>query len=264
MEQYEKEFNESPAHVFTELRDKIHGELVRLTVNIESMDSYKFYEHILKVYTPHNMRENGLNYDNLDERFNAYSEIVKGLDQFRMDGEEEFKEFSSKCNKFFKRQSRQNLNPVYISDRFGSGMGKLHSYLLLIIILPVYYYGVINHLIALALPRIIGKFAVKDDHFASSVKLAVGMLSFPLSYTGNCLILYSLTHRLDWLIYYFISLLFSGIFAKLSQGYVKRFWEKFKFWAVKYRNPVDYIKIKKNFREIRRKLDRGLVKNFMA
>ncbi len=259
--QYETLFNEAPARVFSELRDRIYHELVDLTIDIENAESYKFYENILKVYTPHNMREKGMNYDNLVERYQAYNEIIDGLDKFKSESEEEFREFSSKCNKFFKRQARQNLNPVYISDRFGSGMGKLHSYLALLFILPVYYYGVINHLIALAVPHIIGKFAVKDDHFASSVKLAVGLLSFPLSYAVNGWIFYSFTHRLDWLIYYFISLIFTGIFAKIFQGYVKRFWEKFKFWAVKYKNPVDYIKIKKNFRDIRRKLDKRLIRD---
>ena len=261
LSQYEQAHRETPAKVFSDLKEKIYNELVRLTINIENAESYKFYENILKVYTPHYMRQRELNYDNLPARYEAYNEIISGLDKFNAEEEDEFRQFSSKCNKFFKRQARQNLNPVYISDRFGSGMGKLHSYLALLFILPVYYYGVLNHIIALEVPHIIGKFGVRDDHFRSSVILAVGLLAFPLSYAVNCLVFYHLTHRYDWLLYYFISMLLGGMFSKISQSYVKRFWEKFKFWTVKYKNPVDYIKIKKNFRDIRRRLDKRLLKD---
>jgi 1-acyl-sn-glycerol-3-phosphate acyltransferase len=258
--QFEETHRESPAKVFSELKEKIYNELVRLTVNIENAESYKFYENILKVYTPHYMALREMNYHNLLERYDAYNEIIRGLDKFNSEDEEEFRQFSSKFNKFFKRQARQNLNPVYISDRFGSGMGKLHSYLALLFILPIYYYGVLNHFIALEIPHLVGRFAVKDDHFKSSMRLAIGLITFPLSYAVNCLLFYHLTHRFDWLLYYIISMILSGMFAKVSQGYVKRFWEKFKFWAVKYKNPIDYIKIKKNFREIRRRLDKRLIK----
>ena len=182
------------------------------------------------------------------------------MNNFKSENEEEFREFNAKCNKFFKRQSRQNLNPVFIGGRFGSGMGKLHRYIALIFILPVYYYGIINHFLALAIPFLVCKYFVKDDHFSSSVKLAVGLLSFPFSYIVNGLIFYVITHRVDWLIYYYISLIITGIFAKLNQSYVNTFWEKFKFWSVKYSAPIDYVKIKKNFRDIRRILDKRFVK----
>jgi hypothetical protein len=206
------------------------------------------------------MLEKGDSYENLVERFQAYNQIINGLNVFKTESEEEFRDFSAKCIKFFKRQARQNLNPAYISGRFGSGMGKLHSYLALIIILPIYYYGVINHMLALAIPHFIGKFAVKDDHFSSSVKIAIGLLSFPFAYSVNGFVFYIIFHRFDWLIYYFISMIISGILAKISQSYVKRFWEKFKFWTVKYTSPIDYIKIKKNFRDIRRRLDKRLIR----
>jgi 1-acyl-sn-glycerol-3-phosphate acyltransferase len=254
--QYLKEFNESSAKIYGELKEKIYSELTKLTINIDNLESYKFYENILKVYTPHFMNERGESYENLLDRFNAYKVIIGGLNKFKIESEEEFRDFSAKCNKFFKRQSRQELNPVYISGRFGSGMGRIHSYLALIVILPIYYYGVLNHILALAIPHIIGQYVVKDDHFRSSVKLAVGFISFPFAYILNGFIFFILTHRFDWLLYYFISLVFSGIFAKMSQSYVKRFWEKFKFWTIKYTDPIDYVKIKKNYREIRRKLDK--------
>jgi hypothetical protein len=111
----------------------------------------------------------------------------------------------------------------------------------------------------MAIPHLIGRYAVRDDHFTSSVKIAVGLLSFPLAYAINLSVIYRLTNRIDWLIYYILTLVFSGIFAKMSQSYVKSFWEKFKFWAIKYTSPIDYIKIKKNFRDIRKKLDKRIL-----
>jgi 1-acyl-sn-glycerol-3-phosphate acyltransferase len=257
--QYLEEYKQSSARVIGELKNKIFAELVRLNINIENAESYKFYENIIKIYSPHFMLNIGESYNNLEKRFNAYHNIITRLDKFKNESEEEFREFMIKCNKFFKRQSRQKLNPAYISGRSGSGMGKLHRYIALVIVLPVYYYGVINHAVALAIPYLIGKFLVRDDHFESSVKIAVGLLSFPLAYAINLFIVYVLTNRLDWTIYYFISMIITGIFAKISQSYVKSFWEKLKFWTVKYTDPVDYVKIKKNFREIRKKLDKRVI-----
>jgi len=247
LEEYNELFKENPPKAFSDVSSRIYNELVDLTINIQYTDSYKFYENILKIYTPHFMRRLKMKYRNLVDRFIAYKKIISGLDQWKEQSSKDFKNFETKNNKFFRQQIRSEFDPVCLGNFFDSRLQRFFNYLLLVVFWPIYMYGLLNNLLALALPYFIGTATVKDDHFLSSVKLAIGLLSFPLSYVLQGIVFYHFFPNVWYLLLYYLSIIVTGILAKIYQNWIHKFWEMFKIRLLMMKRKREFVKIKQNY-----------------
>jgi 1-acyl-sn-glycerol-3-phosphate acyltransferase len=259
LEDYNEAYHENQAKAFSDLSNSIYDQLVNLTVNIQHTDSYKFYENVLKIYTPHFMRKIKLSYKNLLNRFKAYKMIIAGLDIWKDSRPKDFKKFETKNNKFFRQQIRATFDPVCLGNFFDSRLQQFVNYLLLILFWPIYMYGLINNLIAITLPHIIGQATVKDDHFLSSVKLAIGLLSFPISYLIQGIIFYRFFPNGWYVTLYILSIIITGILAKIYQNWIHRFWEMFKIRLLMMRQKREFIKIKRNYNDLINTLNENLL-----
>ncbi|MBR9999281.1 MAG: 1-acyl-sn-glycerol-3-phosphate acyltransferase [Cyclobacteriaceae bacterium] len=257
---YKNSYHNNQSKTFSDMAARIYQSLTRLTVNINNADSYKFYENVLKIYTPHFMRKLRMSYKNLIERFNAYKRIITGMDHISNAGRDEFKRFEAANNRFFKQRLKSNFDPVYLGRHFDSRLQKFKNYAGLLLFWPIYIYGLVNNLPALFLPYIISKFTVRDDHWDSSVKLAIGLLSFPLCYTIQSLIFYRFFPD-GWLVLlYLLSIIITGILAKIYQEWIHRFWESFKIWILRTSKKRDYVRIRNSYNQLIQKLDSSLLK----
>jgi 1-acyl-sn-glycerol-3-phosphate acyltransferase len=259
IEDYNEDYKVNQAKVFSDLSGKIHSELVDLTVNIKNTDSYKFYESVLKIYTPHFMRQVRLRYRNLLKRFVAYKKIINGLDQLKENDGHEFKKFEAKNNKFFRQHLKSEFDPVCLGNFFDSNLQRFFNYLLLVLFWPIYMYGLLNNLIAISLPYFIGKATVKDDHFLSSVKLAIGLLSFPISYLIQALIVYQFFPNAWYVTLYLLSIIVTGILAKIYQNWIHRFWEMFKIRLLMMKRKRAFVQIKRSYEDLINTLDENLL-----
>jgi len=250
LEKYNDLYNENPAKAFSDVSGRIYIELVDLTVNIQHTDSYKFYESVLKIYTPHFMRKIKLNYRNLLKRFNAYKKIIAGLDTWKDLHPKDFKKFETRNNKFFRQQIRSAFDPVCLGNFFDSKLQRFANYLMLVLFWPIYMYGLINNLLAIVIPYLIGKITVRDDHFLSSVQLAIGLLSFPVSYLIQSIIFYQFFPNGLYVVLYIFSIIVTGILAKIYQNWIHRFWEMFKIRLLMMQRKREFVRIKRNYNDL--------------
>jgi 1-acyl-sn-glycerol-3-phosphate acyltransferase len=250
LEDYNKRYKKNQPKAFSDVSAVIYEDLVDLTVNIQHTESYKFYESVLKLYTPHFMRRIKLKYRNLLERFVAYKKIIAGLDEWNESDPKEFKAFETKNNKFFRQQIRSEFDPVCLGNFFDSRLQRFFNYLLLIIFWPIYMYGLLNNLLAILLPYLIGKAAVKDDHFLSSVKLAIGLLSFPVSYIIQALIFYQFFPNGWYVLLYIVSIIITGVLAKIYQNWIHKFWEMFKIRLLMMNRKRAFVQIKRSYKDL--------------
>jgi 1-acyl-sn-glycerol-3-phosphate acyltransferase len=250
LEDYNKLYKKNQAKAFSDVSAAIYEDLVDLTVNIQHTESYKFYESVLKLYTPHFMRRIKLKYRNLLERFVAYKKIIAGLDEWNESDPKEFKAFETRNNKFFRQQIRSEFDPVCLGNFFDSRLQRFFNYLLLIIFWPIYMYGLLNNLLAILLPYLIGKAAVKDDHFLSSVKLAIGLLSFPVSYIIQALIFYQFFPNGWYVLLYIVSIIITGVLAKIYQNWIHKFWEMFKIRLLMMNRKRAFVQIKRSYMDL--------------
>lgn len=261
LESYNQTYQENQAKAFSDLSNAIYSQLVDLTVNIQYTDSYKFYENVLKIYTPHFMRKIKSNYKNLLKRFDAYKKIISGLDNWKDTRPDDFKKFETKNNKFFRHQIRTSFDPVCLGNFFDSRLQRFVNYLLLVLFWPIYIYGLLNNLFAILLPYIIGNMTVKDDHFLSSVKLAIGLLSFPVCYLIQGMIFYKFFPDGWYVTLYILSVIVTGVLAKIYQNWIHRFWEMFKIRLLMMRQKREFIKIKRNYNDLIDTLNKNLLES---
>ena len=261
LEDYNNLYKENQPKAFSDVSAEIYDDLVDLTVNIQHTESYKFYESVLKIYTPHFMRRIKLKYRNLLERFVAYKKIIAGLDEWKENDPKEFKAFETKNNKFFRQQIRSEFDPVCLGNFFDSRLQRFFNYLLLIIFWPIYMYGLLNNLLAISLPYFIGKAAVKDDHFLSSVKLAIGLLSFPVTYIIQAIIFYQFFPDGWYLLLYIISIIVTGILAKIYQNWIHKFWEMFKIRLLMMNRKRAFVQIKRSYIDLIKTLNDNIKNN---
>jgi hypothetical protein len=207
------------------------------------------------------MRKVKLSYKNLLDRFIAYKKIVSGLDTWKDSNPSDFKKFEAGNNKFFRQQISPAFDPVCLGNFFDSRFQKFANYFLLVLFWPIYMYGLINNLIAIALPYIIGTFTVKDDHFLSSVKLAIGLLSFPVSYLIQSIIFYKFFPNGWYVALYILSIMITGILAKIYQNWIHRFWEMFKIRLLMIKRKREFVKIKRNYNDLINTLNENLLES---
>jgi biotin transporter BioY len=111
-------------------------------------------------------------------------------------------------------------------------------------------YGLLNNLLAILLPYLIGKAAVKDDHFLSSVKLAIGLLSFPVSYIIQALIFYQFFPNGWYVLLYIVSIIITGVLAKIYQNWIHKFWEMFKIRLLMMNRKRAFVQIKRSYMDL--------------
>jgi hypothetical protein len=257
--EFKDTFESKQSKTFSDMADRIYQSLTELTVNINNAESYKFYENVLKIYTPHYMRKLKINYKNLVERFKAYKNIISGMDRINKAGRNEFKRFEAANNRFFKQRLKSNFDPVYLGRYFDTRLQRFKNYLGLILFWPIYIYGFLNNLLALLLPYLISKMTVRDDHWQSSVKLAIGLVSFPLSYLIQGTIFYQFFPNGWYVLLYLVSIIITGILAKTYQEWIHRFWESFKIWILRSSKKREFVRIRNSYNQLIQKLDSNLL-----
>jgi len=255
LDDYNELYKENQAKAFSDVSTKIYSDLVELTVNIQHTESYKFYESVLKIYTPHFMRQIRLKYRNLLNRFRAYKKIIAGLDDWKEKDPQEFKALETKNNKFFRQQIRSEFDPVCLGNFFDSRLQRFFNYLLLVIFWPIYMYGLLNNLMAISLPYFIGKAAVKDDHFLSSVKLAIGLLSFPITYIIQAIVFYQFFPNGWYVTWYILSIIITGVLAKIYQNWIHKFWEMLKIRLLMMNRKRAFVQIRVSYNDLVKTLD---------
>ena len=83
---------------------------------------------------------------------------------------------------------------------------------MLIIGFPLHLYGVINNYLPYKLPALFVEKKVKDIHFHSSIKMAMGVILFWMFWGVQMMLVAIFTDHYIWL-YYFGSLMVSAVFS---------------------------------------------------
>jgi hypothetical protein len=59
---------------------------------------------------------------------------------------------------------------------------------------------------------------------------------------------------------YLLSIIITGILAKIYQEWIHRFWESFKIWILRSSKKREYIRIRNSYNQLIEKLDITLIK----
>jgi 1-acyl-sn-glycerol-3-phosphate acyltransferase len=183
--QYWDLYRENQPKALNLLRNALAEKLNPLMINIQNTEYYDTYIGIMQICNLQMVKQLGLNKKNLYYHFCSNKKIIEILDQCFSEGKID-EGFKNKVAEYYKGLNNLNLRDWVFRKPGYSYFLLLFETLLLIILFPVFLYGLINNYLPFKLPVILGR-KIKDPQFISSARYALAMITFlvfyPLQFT---------------------------------------------------------------------------------
>ncbi len=179
---YWDQYTENSARAINAIKDRLAQEMKPLMIHIETEE---FYEVVMGLRTIFNerMREIlGIKGSKLSDRFVADKHMIECIDRAIEKDEEKVRVLAGKVNGYVEGVESLKIRDWVVRNKGILFGGSLWRYFALIVTFPFLLFGLVNNLGAYFLPvRMVRK--IKDLQFHSSVKAGFAMLiSFPLFY----------------------------------------------------------------------------------
>lgn len=236
--QFYKAYKEDPARATNAIRIRLAEEMSKYMIDIRSAEFYNMYMDLRTIYNK-SMRTNmGITGKDLYSRFRADKEMIRILEDKEKNDPGIIKTIAEKVKIYSEGVTNLGLRDWLFTNNKYSFFLLVPLTIGLILLFPLFLYGLINNIIPFQLPLLVIK-KFKDPQFHSTVKFVVGLIIFPIWY----LILFILAliivepGWIKWI--YLASLLPAGLFA--HQWYI---------WFKKLRSMWKYtlMTITKNIR----------------
>ena len=240
-----------PNKAFAALNEKARAAIKAMTLDIEDKEHYEEYDILRQMsHTP--LKELGKDSATpLYEQQREDIETVRKLDEMRATEPEKFANLMSAAREYLNGLQKLNLRDWLINYNI-KATSLIFKTLLLIILAPVYLFGLINNIIPFKLPEPL-KRKMNDRMFSSSVNYALSVLiTFPLWY----LILFVAAWVVSGQLWFAAAYLFAA-FCSLF------FFFKYKKWFIKWRASCRYYIMCKSGNKMLQKI-KELKKNILT
>lgn len=220
------------------LRDRLTKEIIPLIIHIPSEDYYPLYDNLRKIYNDQMLKKLNLKV-NLKNRFKAEQKIIDSLDQTEKEDPDKIRKLDLKVKEYTEILKKLNIRDWVVKQDI-SLIILITKTINLILCLPIFLYGLINHILPYFLPEPIRK-KVKDKQFLSSINFVTGLVLYPLFYLIQFIIVWIFTDTW-WIKYlYLLTLPFAG----LSAFHIHRFYIKlraqWKFHFLKRNKEIEKL-----------------------
>lgn len=195
IDQYRDEYTRNPQKAMLSLRDEIHGQLSRLTLQIDSELHYQEYENIRqlagKAYSDTHTSGKCSNFQQL----NAEKLLMSRLFLLESAQPAQFEKLLDSVSDYFNQLKKNKLTDIQIkeAEKASSAMIPIHFFAF-VFSLPVFVFGLIFNAIPFFIPRAILRRKVKNVTFLSTFNFVLGLIVFPFFYLIEAIIIFAVTH----------------------------------------------------------------------
>ncbi|MFO8234896.1 MAG: lysophospholipid acyltransferase family protein [Bacteroidales bacterium] len=235
-------YKENPSKANLALRNKLSEELKRYMVHIDVKEYYDTINQLRNLY-PHKMQEY-LNLPDLKQpnKFKADKKLIEICESIYSSSPEKLEKLSLVVKEYSENLRAEKLNHKEIINGIPPVYKILLETLFVILLFPVYIYGWINNLLSYFPAHSLSK-KMKDPQFISSIKYGVGIITFPLFYLLQTILVYHLTNNILLSLIYLISIPLTGLLAFKYLKFFKRLKEKLRMRNFIRKKPKAYHKI---------------------
>src|SRR4030042_905145 len=210
--QFFKAYKEDPARATNAIRSKLSEEMSKNMIDIRSAEFYDMYMNLRTIYN-HSMRSR-LNIPGKDlySRFRADKEMIRILEEKESNDPAQIKSISEKVKIYTEGITNLGFRDWLFGRNRYSYLLLLLLSLALLIMFPLFLYGLINNIIPYKLPLLFTK-KFKDPPFHSTVKFIVGLIILPIWYLILFILAWIIVEPgwIKWI--YLASLIPLGLFA---------------------------------------------------
>ncbi len=231
-------YNQNPALAINELKDHVAREMRKLMIDIKNLELYHEYYAMKGIYNKTMRKQMNIRKNNLYNRFLASREIIRNLDEACEKYPGLIRSLTDKIRNYQKGLGRFGLADRTMDPDHRNSILPVFETPMLILLLPLFFYGLINNLIPCLISITLTRKA-KDRQFHSSIKFVAGILLFPLFYLLQFLLVFWMTTGwIPWI--YLASLPFSGIFAIrfFNRGKKNMMWWKYKLLRLREKSGL--------------------------
>ncbi len=214
---YKEEYKEDPARAIVKFTSTLHKKIEEQVIHIKYLEYHDEYELIRKINMSSIIEKLGLN-ENLENEIKASKITINKLDSIKTERPKVFDSVISKTKQYSEILRKYKLKDWVIQNKKSN---ILLRFLFLLIISPVFIYGLINNIVVYLLPGILTK-KLEDRQFQSSIVFVFGMFFFPIIYFLQAIIVWIIFKLWFVSLIYFISVPFFGLFAfEIHRFFVK-------------------------------------------
>jgi 1-acyl-sn-glycerol-3-phosphate acyltransferase len=257
---YYGHYKESPVKAINQIRDKLSERMKTLMVHIESKEYYTLFNELREIYKKEMCKKLFLPNSKQPHKLKADQELVRILAKYEKNHLSEMPGFQVQVTEYLKKMKSFGLTN-HIIEKGGISLVSLFAQsLFLLVSCPFFLYGLLNNYLPYQLPIEIAH-KVKESQFHGSFKFVLSVVSFPVFYLLQT-VLVKIIFFPWWIAgVYLISLPFTGIFAwtwySIARD-LKRYW---KFYIYRKRKTGAFMEFIRTYKEIIQRTD-GIVEKY--
>lgn len=249
--EYMTDYYENQAAATNRLRERLSDELIQLTLNLDTQEHYDCFETATEVANTA-MVEDTKKQNNTLQRFFARQKIANHLVGLEKHKPEVICKLDEICKEYKENLKRLNLRSWVFEHKGFKATQLTVSFLLLLITFPVFLIGFILNILPFMTPDITRRLLkIKAPGGLSSLRYGFGMVSFPLFYLMQGILIYKKIRCDFWNLIFIIPMQY--IFGKLSFYWYKSYKKlmaKWRYRKLEKQNSPELMKTIQLHKEI--------------
>jgi 1-acyl-sn-glycerol-3-phosphate acyltransferase len=257
---YKALYSKNKPQALNKIREDLSRAISNVMIDIKSATFYSTYQNLREIYSTKYTLDLGYKNTKQPNLFLAEKKLIEKIEAFEAKDPSGFERLHKNTGKFISGIKKAKLSVDFFSKKSGNLLMLIVKTLGLALLLPIYLYSFILNLIpfqiTMASPKI-----VKDPQFASSFKIIVSWLMFPLFYIMETAIITNVFNLpIEW--YYFVaSQIIAAIVAWPTHKFIIDTRNEYRFFLFKIKNKRAYKILTRMHQQIIGSLDE-LVTNF--
>lgn len=215
----------------TELKGRLAGEIKKEMVNIQPEEHYDLYNTLIPIARSRMLDKHGIKSHSPQDYAQIDQKTAGKLEAFAKEKPERIPELSNKTEAYTKGLEALKIKDGYFDKPIASSSKLIFQLILMLIGFPIWLYGMINHYVYYILPEWVNKKYLKDPCFHSSIRYTMWLLTWPIFYLIQGLLVWLISGSGTIAAIYTLSL---PIFGWLALQY--SFIAKDLFASLRYRN----------------------------
>ncbi len=251
---YQEKYQNDSREAVREMTSLISEKLESLIVITSDEKADKLVRKIEILYSNRLQKNLNLNSDQTEQIFTIGQYISDAVKYYQEKNNQRVLDLDEKIENYFlllKKEKIRDKTVLKIADK-KQVIRKLLKYIpQLLIILPLYIYGLIHNYLPFILPGIVAKKSTPYAVFRGPINLVTGIFTFVSFYIIYCIIFFLLTKNILLTIIYFISLPISGYLTFYYWNYLLRVFESIRLFFIfeKGQNTYELRKMRDNIIE---------------
>lgn len=218
---YMADYAENPVLAINKLRDDLRLKMGELVVNLDSKDNYQSFEQVTKLSNLSVLQHLKLE-KNITNLFLVRQQIGKKLLALESDNPHLTNELNEYCNEFIQLKTEYKLHEANFDLKHRNLTEDFVSILSFLILAPIFAIGFILNFLPFFIPVWIRKkLKVKFEGFYTSLQYGIGIITFPLFYLIQSLLIVTINSVSAWYIVLLLALHY--LFGKWAIKIYKQF-----------------------------------------